>query len=43
MPPMEEYVEEIRDLWETSWITNMGAKHAELEKNLKDFLLTIMA
>ena len=35
---MEEYVEEIRDLWETSWITNMGAKHAELEKNLKDFL-----
>ena len=31
-------MEEIRDLWETSWITNMGAKHAELEKNLKDFL-----
>ena len=38
MPPFEEYVEEIRDLWDSSWITNMGAKHAELEEALKSVL-----
>ena len=38
MPPFEEYIEEIRDLWNTSWITNMGAKHAELEEALKSVL-----
>ena len=38
MPPFEEYIEEIRDLWDTSWITNMGAKHAELEEALKSVL-----
>ena len=38
MPPFEEYIEEIRDLWDTSWITNMGAKHVELEEALKSVL-----
>ena len=38
MPPFEEYVEEIRDLWDSSWITNMGAKHVELEEALKSVL-----
>ena len=31
MPPFEEYVEEIRDIWESHWLTNMGPKHNELE------------
>lgn len=38
MPPMEEYFDEIRDLWETRWLTNSGAKHQELEKKLCDYL-----
>ena len=24
MPPFEEYVEMIRPLWESHWLTNMG-------------------
>lgn len=38
MPSLEEYVEEIRPLWETHWLTNMGQKHQELEKQLKEYL-----
>lgn len=38
MPPFEEYVEEIRDLWETRWLSNRGAKSIELEKGLKEYL-----
>ena len=38
MPPLEEYVEEIKSLWETHWLTNMGKKHAELEQKLADYL-----
>lgn len=30
MPPMEEYIEEIKKLWETHWLTNMGVKHKKL-------------
>lgn len=40
MPDFEEYVEEIKDLWETHWLTNMGVKHKELEKELKEYLNT---
>lgn len=39
MPDYEEYCEEIKDLWDSHWLTNMGAKHkqlqAELEKRLE--------
>lgn len=38
MAPMEEYIEEIKDLWDSHWLTNMGAKHQKLEKNLKEYL-----
>lgn len=38
MPPLEEYVEEIRSLWDTHWLTNMGEKHAALEKKLAEYL-----
>ncbi len=38
MPPFEEYVEEIRSLWETRWLTNSGAKHCELEEKLCEYL-----
>jgi len=38
MPPYEEYIEEIRSLWDTRWLTNSGVKHQELEKQLCDYL-----
>jgi dTDP-4-amino-4,6-dideoxygalactose transaminase len=38
MPPFEEYCEEIRELWETRWLTNMGTKHTQLEEHLKKYL-----
>ena len=38
LPPYEEYCEEIKELWESRWLTNMGVKHQTLEKELKEFL-----
>ena len=38
MPELEEYVEEIRDIWKTHWLTNMGEKHRRLQRELKDYL-----
>ena len=38
MPPFEEYCEEIRELWDSHWLTNMGSKHQQLERELKQFL-----
>ena len=38
MPPFEEYCEEIRGLWDSRWLTNMGKKHQELERALGDYL-----
>lgn len=38
MPPMEEYIEEIRSMWDTHWLTNMGEKHIEFQHKLIDYL-----
>lgn len=38
MPTLDEYVDEIKDIWETHWLTNMGAKHKELQKELIEYL-----
>ncbi|MCH3942139.1 MAG: DegT/DnrJ/EryC1/StrS family aminotransferase [Atopobiaceae bacterium] len=38
MPPLEEYVEEIAPIWESHWLTNMGAEHRQLESDLKRYL-----
>ena len=38
MPSFEEYCEEIRDLWDSRWLTNMGAKHQKLQKHLESYL-----
>jgi len=38
MPPMDEYIETIKTIWETSWITNMGPIHTKFEKFLKEYL-----
>ena len=36
MPDFEEYVNEIKDIWQSHWLTNMGVKHQQLQKNLID-------
>lgn len=38
MPPFEEYVEAIRPLWDSVWLTNMGANHEAFIGELKDYL-----
>lgn len=34
MPPFEEYIEEIRDIWDSRWLTHIGPKHQRLEQEL---------
>ena len=38
MPTFEEYCDEIKDLWNTRWLTNMGAKHKQLQTELEKYL-----
>ena len=38
LPPFDEYVEEIRNIWDSHWLTNMGAKHQQLERSLEEYL-----
>lgn len=37
MPPFEEYCNEIKDIWDSHWLTNMGVKHEELRKELRKY------
>ena len=38
MPPIEEYINEIQDIWESRWLTHTGPKHQKLSKELAAFL-----
>lgn len=38
MPPYEEYIEAIKPLWDSHWLTNMGIYHQKLESRLKEYL-----
>lgn len=40
MPEFAEYIDEIRELWDSHWLTNMGVKHRELEERLLEYLGT---
>jgi dTDP-4-amino-4,6-dideoxygalactose transaminase len=40
MPDFEEYIEEIRELWDSHWLTNMGVKHNQFEVELSNYLNT---
>lgn len=40
LPPYEEYCREIRDLWESRFITNMGKKSRKLKEALQPWLGT---
>ena len=38
MPDIDEYFEEIRSMWDTHWLTNMGPKHEQFKNDLKNIL-----
>lgn len=38
MPPYEEYIEAIKPLWDSHWMTNMGKYHKQLEEELRKYL-----
>ncbi|MBO5388790.1 MAG: DegT/DnrJ/EryC1/StrS family aminotransferase [Lachnospiraceae bacterium] len=38
MPSYEEYIDKIKVLWDSHWLTNMGQFHKELEEKIRDFL-----
>lgn len=38
MPSMEEYIDEIRSLWETKHLTHTGPKHVKLQAELEEYL-----
>lgn len=40
MPNFNEFTEEIKDLWDSRWLTNMGSKHKQLELELEKYMDT---
>ncbi len=38
MPSFDDYINEIRDIWDTHWLTNMGSKHKRLQAELMEYL-----
>lgn len=38
MPDFDEYIEMIKPVWDTAWLTNMGQLHDELQTELKKYL-----
>lgn len=38
MPSIDEYVNEIKDIWNTHWMTNMGEKHKCFQNDLIKYL-----
>lgn len=38
MPDFSEYCDEIKDLWDSHWLTNMGVKHKQFQAELETLL-----
>ena len=38
IPSYEEYCEEIKSIWDSKWLTNMGTKHHQLQNELEAYL-----
>lgn len=38
MPPFEEYCDEIKKIWDSHWLTNMGVEHQQLQAELEKYL-----
>lgn len=38
MPDFDEYMDEVKSIWDNHWLTNMGPKHKEFQKQLCEYL-----
>lgn len=38
MPELDEYIDEIKELWDSHWLTNMGVKHRQFQEKLEEYL-----
>ena len=38
LPPLELYIQEIQDMWESRMLTNIGEKHKKLQSELAKYL-----
>lgn len=38
MPPLDEFVELLRDIWDSKWLTNNAKFHQQFEQELADYL-----
>lgn len=38
MPELDEYMDEIKDMWDSHWLTNMGPKHKQLQAELCEYM-----
>ena len=38
MPPFEEYIEELKPVWDSRWLSNRGAASIKFEEMLKEYL-----
>ena len=38
MPGLDEYMDEIKGMWDTHWLTNMGPKHQQLQTELCNYM-----
>lgn len=38
LPPLDEYIKEISDIWKNNWLTNNGPKLVQFESKLRDYL-----
>jgi dTDP-4-amino-4,6-dideoxygalactose transaminase len=38
LPPLEEFVPYLQQIWDNKWLTNNGALHQQLERELADYL-----
>jgi len=38
MPPLEEFVKSLEEIWKNRWLTNIGKFHKEFEQSLCDYL-----
>ncbi len=38
LPPLDEYINEIKSIWESHWLTNMGEKHKAFQDKLREYM-----
>lgn len=38
MPSIEEYMDEIKSMWDNHWLTNMGPKHRQFQESLRTYM-----